>query len=102
MSEGSGLRADCRFQQNRAFATTPCVVSWQGASLLVPGKGSNDADAAGAPKERPTGNGRFAMLASPPAGATNIAPQTTIKVGVQNGRIKRLAVVGPDGTPGHG
>lgn len=74
-----------------------------GAYLLVPWKGSsNEADAAGAPKVRPTGNGRFKLLASPAPGATGIPPQTTIKVDAQNGRIKHLTVKGPDGTPVHG
>ena len=70
--------------------------------LLVPWKGSNDADAAGAPKERPTGNGRFKLSAFPPPGASNIPPEATIKVDAQNGRIKRLSVKAPDGTPVHG
>jgi lipoprotein-anchoring transpeptidase ErfK/SrfK len=74
-----------------------------GAYLLVPWKGSsNEADAAGAPKVRPTGNGRFKLLASPAPGATGIPPQTTIKVDAQNGRIRHLTVKGPDGTPVHG
>ena len=74
-----------------------------GAYLLVPWKGSsNEADAAGAPKVRPTGNGRFKLLASPAPGATGIPSQTTIKVDAQNGRIKHLTVKGPDGTPVHG
>jgi lipoprotein-anchoring transpeptidase ErfK/SrfK len=73
------------------------------AYLLVPWQDSTADAAAGAPKVRPTGNGRFKLMAWPPAGSTGIPPETMIQVDAQNGRIKHLKVQAPDGTviPGY-
>ena len=87
-----------------AIAVAIVVGFGAAAYLLVPWKGDTDADAAtGAPKVRPTGNGRFKLVACPPPSATGIPPETTINVDAQNGRIKHLAVKAPDGTavPGY-
>ena len=67
------------------------------------GRRRNEADAAGAPKVRPTGNGRFKLLASPAPGATGI-PSADHD---QGRRARTVAsststVKGPDGTPVHG
>ncbi len=74
-----------------------------GAYLLVPWQDSTADAAAGAPKVRPVGNGRFKLVAWPPAGSFGIPPETTIKVAAQNGRITQLEVTGPDGAviPGY-
>src|SRR5262249_45063901 len=66
-------------------------------------KGSSDsAGAAGAPKEVVTGNGRVALFRYPPPGATNIAPETSINVTALNGKLTKLTVKAPDGTPVQG
>jgi lipoprotein-anchoring transpeptidase ErfK/SrfK len=72
------------------------------AYLLVPWK-DDTAAASAAPKARPVLGGRFMLIAQPHAGATEIAPETTINVSAVNGRIKRLTVKAPDGTlvPGY-
>ncbi len=74
-----------------------------GAYLLVPWKGDSADAATGLPKARPVLNGRFVLLATPPDGATNIPPQTTINVDAVNGRIQDLTVKSPDGNevPGY-
>lgn len=68
------------------------------AYLLVPWK-DDPASASAAPKKRPILGGRFVLIAQPHAGATEIAPETNINVSAVNGRIKRLTVKAPDGTP---
>ena len=49
------------------------------------------------------GDGSFQLVAFPPAGATGIAPETSIKVAALNGRITKLTIKGPDGVavPGY-
>lgn len=73
------------------------------AYLFVPWHDDTADAAAGAPKVRPTGTGRFKLVAWPPAGSSGIPPETTIKVDAENGRIKQLVVTAPDGTmiPGY-
>jgi lipoprotein-anchoring transpeptidase ErfK/SrfK len=91
-----------------AIAVAIIVGFGAGAYLLVPWQGST-ADAAtsdataSAPKLRPSGNGRFKLLASPAPGATGVSPDTMISVDAANGRIKQLVVKGPLGTtvPGY-
>jgi lipoprotein-anchoring transpeptidase ErfK/SrfK len=82
-----------------ALAVAIIVGFGAGAYLLVPWKGNSADAAAGLPKVRPTGNGRFKLVSWPPADATNIPMATPIKVDAKNGRIKRLSVKAPDGTP---
>ncbi|MGZ6995445.1 MAG: Ig-like domain-containing protein [Acidimicrobiia bacterium] len=81
-----------------AIAIAIIVGFGAGAYLLVPWKGDSADAASGAPKLRPTGNGRFALVAFPQAGATGIPADSMIRVDAKNGRIKRLTVKGPDGT----
>jgi lipoprotein-anchoring transpeptidase ErfK/SrfK len=70
--------------------------------MLVPWK-DDTASASASPKKRPVLGGRFMLIAQPHAGATEIAPETTINVSAVNGRIKKLTVKAPDGTavPGY-
>ncbi len=84
------------------FAVAIIVGFGAAAYLLVPWKGDT-ASATAAPKQRPILGGRFVLIAQPHAGATEIAPETTINVSAVNGRIKRLTVKAPDGTlvPGY-
>ena len=72
------------------------------AYLLVPWKGDT-AEASGAPKVRPTGNGRFKLTTWPPAASTGIPLETMIQINAENGAIKSLVVKAPDGTkvPGY-
>lgn len=87
-----------------AIAVAIIVGFGAGAYLLVPWQGdaNNDAAATGAPKVRPTGNGRFQLTAFPQAGATGVPSDSMIRVDAKNGRIKHLVVKGPDGIPVHG
>lgn len=86
-----------------AIALATVVGFGAAAYLLVPWHPDTADAAAGAPKVRPTGSGRFKLVTWPPAGATGIPPETTIKVDAQNGRIKDLVVKAADGTtiPGY-
>jgi lipoprotein-anchoring transpeptidase ErfK/SrfK len=74
------------------------------AYVLVPWSDETPADASNAPEPRPVvGDGRFQLVSFPPAGATGIAPQTSINVAALNGRITKLSIKGPDGVavPGY-
>jgi lipoprotein-anchoring transpeptidase ErfK/SrfK len=74
------------------------------AYVLVPWSDDTAADAAGAPEPRPVvGDGKYQLVAFPPADSTGIAPETSISVAALNGRITRLSVAAPDGSevPGY-
>lgn len=86
-----------------AIALATVVGFGAAAYLFVPWHDDTADAAAGAPKVRPTGTGRFKLVTWPPANSSGIPPETTIKVDAQNGRIKELVVKAPDGTtiPGY-
>src|SRR6476619_2905825 len=81
-----------------AIALATVVGFGAAAYLFVPWHDDTADAAPSAPKVRPTGTGRFELVAWPPPNSTGIPPETTIKVDAQNGRIRELVVKAPDGT----